>query len=118
LILRSVTVNRASKGWINGLDEHIDSPRELVGTLFESLEESFAGRPVLRQLEESVFMRQGDYWTICYQGRAAILKATRGLDCLRYPLCHPGRRSGAIRRCPEVWGFQTTQMNRGSKDWK
>jgi hypothetical protein len=46
---------------------------------------------VLRPLEESVFMRQGDYWTIRYQGQAAILKATRGLDCLGYLLRHPMR---------------------------
>ncbi len=45
----------------------------------------------LRLLEESVFIRQGDYWTIRYQGQTAILKATRGLDYLRYLLCHPGR---------------------------
>jgi len=38
-ILRSVTVNRASKACINGLDEHIDSPQELVGARLESLEE-------------------------------------------------------------------------------
>jgi len=90
-ILRSTTVNRASKACINGLDEHIDSPRELVGALLESLEESLASRPVLRPLEESVFMRRGDYWAIRYQGQAAILKATRGLDCLGYLLRHPMR---------------------------
>jgi hypothetical protein len=37
------------------------------------------------------FMRQGDYWIIRYQGQAAILKATHGLDCLSYLLRHPGR---------------------------
>jgi non-specific serine/threonine protein kinase len=36
-------------------------------------------------------MRQGDYWTIGYQGQVAILKATRGLDCLCYLLRHPAR---------------------------
>jgi len=38
-----------------------------------------------------VFIRQGDYWTIRYQGQAAILKATRGLDCLCSLLRHPAR---------------------------
>jgi hypothetical protein len=90
-ILRSVTVNRASTACINGLDKHIDSPRELVGGRLESLEESLASHPVLRPLEESVFIRQGDYWTIRYQGQAAILKATRGLDCLGYLLRRPAR---------------------------
>ena len=36
-------------------------------------------------------MRQGDYWTIRYQGQVAILKATRGLDCLSYLLRRPVR---------------------------
>jgi hypothetical protein len=46
---------------------------------------------VLGTPEESMFIRQGDYWTIRYQGQAAILKATRGLDCLAYLLRHPVR---------------------------
>jgi non-specific serine/threonine protein kinase len=86
-ILSRVAVTRTSKACINGPDEHIDSSSELV----ESLEESFAGHPVPRPLEESVFVRQGDYWRIHYQGQAAILKGTRGLDCLGYLLRHPGR---------------------------
>jgi non-specific serine/threonine protein kinase len=76
---------------MNGLDEQIGSPGELAGFPLERLEESLASRRVLRPLEESVFMLQGDYWTIRYQGQAAILKATRGLDCLGYLLRHPGR---------------------------
>ena len=46
---------------------------------------------VLRPVDESVFIRLGDYWTIRYQGQAAILKATRGLDCLCYLLRHQAR---------------------------
>jgi hypothetical protein len=91
LILRSVAVNRASEVCSNGLDEHIDTPRQSLGALRESPEKSAATRPVLRALEESVFMRQGDYWMLRYQGQTAILKATRGLDCLSYLLRHPAR---------------------------
>ncbi len=40
---------------------------------------------------ESVFFRQGDYWTIQYQGQIAHLKATRGLRCLVSLLEQPGR---------------------------
>jgi hypothetical protein len=90
-ILRSVTVNHASRASINGLDEDIDSPRGLVGSVPESLEEPLASCSVLSPLEEAVFMRQGDYWTIRYQGQVAILKARRGLDYLRYLLRNPGR---------------------------
>jgi len=91
LILRNVAVNRASKACINDLDEQIDTPRQLLPALRESPEESLAVRSVLGGLEESVFIRQGDYWKIHYQGEVAILKATRGLDCLCYLLRHPAR---------------------------
>jgi len=40
---------------------------------------------------ESVFFKQGDYWTIQYQGQIAHLKGTRGLHCLVSLLEHPGR---------------------------
>jgi len=86
-ILSSMTVSRTSKASINGRDEHIDRSRELV----ESPDESHTSSPVRHPLEKAVFMRQGDYWTVRYQGQTAILKATRGLDCLCYLLRHPGR---------------------------
>jgi hypothetical protein len=90
LILRNVAVNHASKAYINGLDEHIDKHRELVGALPESpVEESLPSREVLHPFEESAFIRQCDYWMIRYQGQAAILKDTRGLDCLSYLLRRP-----------------------------
>jgi non-specific serine/threonine protein kinase len=90
LILRNVAVNHASKAYINGLDEHIDKTRELVGALLESrVEKSLPSREVLRPFEQSAFIRQGDYWIIRYQGQAAILKGTRGLDCLSYLLRRP-----------------------------
>jgi len=89
--LCSVTLTHTNKACINGPDENIERPRELAGLLPESLDESLPSSPVLPPLEESVFMRQGDYWTIRYQGQAAILKATRGLECLGYLLRHSGR---------------------------
>jgi len=39
----------------------------------------------------STFSRCGDYWTIEYLGQAALLKDTRGLQCLASLLGHPGR---------------------------
>jgi non-specific serine/threonine protein kinase len=41
--------------------------------------------------KEALFINQGDYWKISYQGSQAILKATRGLRCLSCLLRHPGR---------------------------
>jgi hypothetical protein len=40
---------------------------------------------------ESVFLKEGDYWTIQYQGQIVRLKATRGLEYLASLLGHPYR---------------------------
>ena len=48
-------------------------------------------RPALSTHEESLFLRQGDYWTIGYQRHVAFLKATRGLRYLALLLRNPGR---------------------------
>jgi hypothetical protein len=76
---------------INSHDAHSDGPRGLIASPLRTLENSPANCPVLPPHEESVFRREGDFWTIRYQGQAAILKSTRGLDCLRYLLRHPRR---------------------------
>jgi hypothetical protein len=41
--------------------------------------------------QESVFVREGDYWTIQYQGQIARFRATRGLYCLASLLQHPSQ---------------------------
>jgi hypothetical protein len=46
---------------------------------------------ILPTYGDSLFLRQGDYWMIRYQGQTTILKATRGLHCLAVLLHDPGR---------------------------
>ena len=84
-IRHRITVNRTCTECISAVDDYIDTPREVA--LVKSVEGSRASRP----LEESVFIRQGDYWVIRYQGQTTILKATRGLDYVAYLLGHPAR---------------------------
>jgi hypothetical protein len=76
---------------MGGIDKGLKSPRKLADALLQHLKESLAIRQVLRPHDESVFMRQGDYWTIRYQGQITVLKASRGLYCLSCLLRHPGR---------------------------
>jgi hypothetical protein len=57
-------------------------------------------RPALSGQEESVFSRQGDYWTVGYQRQATLLKGTRGLHYLALLLRNPGREFHA---CELVW---------------
>src|SRR2546425_82870 len=76
---------------IKSIHMHWDSPRALANALIERLRECLAIRPDFRPREESVFIRQGDYWTLIYQGQIAHLKATRGLQFLSLLLRNPGR---------------------------
>jgi cytochrome c553 len=57
----------------------------------ESVRDALAERPTLRTREESLFLRQNDYWSIRHRGHTTCLKATRGLQCLALLLRHPGR---------------------------
>jgi non-specific serine/threonine protein kinase len=62
-----------------------------VETLLKSVQGALTARPALHPGEESSFFRQGDFWVIRYQGHSAFLKATRGLQYLRFLLGSPGR---------------------------
>ena len=48
-------------------------------------------RPVFSTHEESLFLLQGDFWTVRYRGQVAFFKATRGFNCLALLLRNPGR---------------------------
>src|SRR5262249_54149575 len=45
---------------------------------------------------DNVFRREGDYWTISYEGQAFRLRDARGLRCLAELLRNPGRELAAI----------------------
>jgi hypothetical protein len=70
----------------------------------DTLSVSPSHRPALSTHEASLFLRQGDYWTIRYQGHVTFLKATRGLHCLSLLLCHPGREFHASELLGQVIG--------------
>ena len=57
----------------------------------ERIRKSLAVCSGLPTHEESLFLRQNDYWTIRYHGHAASLKSTRGLHYLAVLLRDPGR---------------------------
>jgi hypothetical protein len=52
-------------------------------------------RPVTPTQDESLFLPQGNYWTIGYQRHVVVLKATRGLHDLASLLRNPGRECWA-----------------------
>ena len=57
----------------------------------ERVPESPADCSILPTHEESLFLRQNDYWMIRYQGHTAFLKSTRGLHYLAVLLRNSGR---------------------------
>ena len=60
--------------------------------------------PALATQEESVFLRQGDFWIIHYQRTVAFLKAARGLHDLALLLRNPGREFHVCELAGEVIG--------------
>jgi hypothetical protein len=100
---------RETVGEIADLARDLDSGRpdseKLEATVVEGVRESLVNAPTLRPTEESVFVKQGDYWTIQYHNKIARLKGTRGLHCLAWLLRHPGQEfhvSELIASLPEV----------------
>src|SRR5262249_40817885 len=75
-------VNPKSKRCITDSDAPINASQEFLDAALQCHDRFFP---------ESAFIRMGDYWVIRYQGQAAILKATRGIDYLAYLLRHPTR---------------------------
>lgn len=95
---------------IGGIDSHDNqdpSPNELAGALRELVAKTVANRPTVGSWERSLFVRQGDYWTVSYRGQVARLKASRGLQLLCSLLRHPGRE----RHVGELLGEIATAAN-------
>jgi hypothetical protein len=57
----------------------------------EGVREPLAIGSILPTHEESLFLRQNDYWIIRYHGHTAFLRSTRGLRGLAILLRNPGR---------------------------
>jgi tetratricopeptide (TPR) repeat protein len=48
------------------------------------------------EVSRNVFRREGQYWTVCYEGSVVRLKDVKGLHHLARLLAHPGREFHAI----------------------
>jgi non-specific serine/threonine protein kinase len=68
-------------------EEAISSAEQKI----ERARESTPGSSMLPTQEESLFLRQNDYWIVRYHGHTAFLKSTRGLRYLAVLLRNSGR---------------------------
>jgi len=77
-------------------------------------------RSTLSTPEQPLFLRRGDYWVIRYQGQVAFLKATRGLQCLSFLLCHPGREFHVSDLLAQVIGMSLVwgSIKNGTETWQ
>ena len=64
------------------------APRRTAGTLPES---SLTSQP-----DENLFRKEGDYWTLTYQGRTCHLKELRGLRAIAVLLRSPGQEQHVL----------------------
>jgi len=91
------------------------------GKSADDARESVTHPPTLRSQERPILFKQGDYWTIQYQGRIAHIKSTRGLYCLASLLGHPGQEfhvselNAAVARMPMT--FATGVATREAQEW-
>ena len=54
-----------------------------------------AERPTMAQ-NEAVFRREGDYWTVTYEGKTSRLKDAKGFPYIAHLLAHSGEEIGAL----------------------
>ena len=74
-----------SRGAIEKLDAAIDIYRRHAGT------GEAANGAAASSAPEAVFRREGDYWTVSWQGNVVHLKHAKGLGYIAHLLAHPGR---------------------------
>jgi len=48
------------------------------------------------ELSGNLFRREGEYWTVSYEGSVVHLKDAKGMRHLARPLAHPGREFHAV----------------------
>jgi hypothetical protein len=70
--------------WLAGL-----VPADRHGSAVEYCGTRAAGLPA--EAASNIFRREGEYWTVCYEGSVVRLKDTKGLRHLARLLAHPGR---------------------------
>jgi tetratricopeptide (TPR) repeat protein len=54
--------------------------------------------------DDSIFHREGDYWTVVYEGRTSRLKDAKGLHYMAYLLAHPGEEIRALDLVTRIGG--------------
>ena len=54
--------------------------------------------------DQAIFSREGDYWTIAYEGKTARLKDAKGLHYIAHLIAHPGEEIRALDLVTRIGG--------------
>jgi hypothetical protein len=85
--------DEAGRRWVfgTGYDPGSESPTDFTdGRVAEMV------RAAVAQVSRNLFRREGEYWTIRYEGSVARLRDSKGLDYLARLLSDPGREFHAV----------------------
>jgi hypothetical protein len=63
-----------------------------------------------------VLFREGDYWTVAYEGKTWRLKDAKGLHYIAYILAHPGEEIRAVDLASRVGGAGAEVDRAGAQD--
>jgi FHA domain len=63
--------------------------------------------------DANIIRREGDYWTVSYDGRVIRLRDSKGLQYLATLLCEPGREFHALDLVMPASGADTTRVEAG-----
>jgi hypothetical protein len=79
--------DETGRRWVfsTGYDWRSKSPAEFTGEQVADMIRAAA------EVSRNLFRREGEYWTVCYDGSVARLKDAKGLRCLSRLLADPGR---------------------------
>jgi tetratricopeptide (TPR) repeat protein len=76
----------AGKLWIDRIEEARAKPTTAPASHRQGGENS-SGRAA-----DGIFRKEGEFWTLCYEGRTNRLKDTKGMHYIAHLLAHPGIR--------------------------
>ena len=65
---------------------------------------------------ECIFRREGDYWTIAYDGKTARLKDAKGFHYIAYLLGHPGQEIRALDLVTRIGGGGEETVEKASAE--
>ncbi|MGC2304395.1 ATP-binding protein [Candidatus Binatus sp.] len=96
----------AGERWV----ERVEADRPSSPARTEKVEPTSGAR------SDAVFCREGDYWTVAYQGKTWRLKDAKGLHYIAYLIAHPGEEIRALDLVTRIGGGGEETVEKASAE--